>query len=380
MVRVKNNRLLERREKLGLTQGEMVEVIGVSKVSYCELENLRRSPVAEGGWTKEALEVAEYFDCEPEELFPDAIFSIKEPSVERRVDVGEILPLLSANAEQRLLPPDEHIELRELAEGVEKALSSLSTREEDVLRRHYGLDDGEAMTFKEIAEVRANECSNGRLSQVAEQAMGKMRKMVFRSFYHDEPVLVPERREEIVLPVKPAVEKRREPQYSSVMELLDARSNVLDVLRMLRDALATDLPLRARVKIDLRSDVGHRLDLRVLLSEAGKVEVEEVGRWLRREISMEGVGAYLNVSVEEYPVPKGRRPRPGSLAELAADSVAGGFEVLGRSKDGVRLHLDPGPARREQLLRMRLWFCDRADVVSSQSGWVCWAFAPGDDR
>jgi transcriptional regulator with XRE-family HTH domain len=372
MVRVKNNRLLERREKLGLTQVAMAEVIGVRKGNYCELENLRRSPVAGGVWTEEVLQVAEYFDCEPEELFPDAVFSIKEPSVERRVDVGEILPLLSANAEQRLLPPDERIELRELADGVEKALSALTPREEDVLRKHYGLGDGEAMTFDEIAESRSDECQGKRLFQVAGQAMGKMRKMVFRSIYHDEPV--PERREEVVEPV---VERRRGSEYSSVMELLDARTNVLEVLRMVRDVLATDLPSQARVKVDLRSDVKHRLDLRVLLSSVGKEEVEDVGCWLRREISAVGADPYLNVQVEGYPEPEGRRPRPGSLTELAADSVAGGFEVVGRNKEGVRLRLEPGPARREQLLRMRLWFCDRADVVALRSTEVVWRMVDG---
>ena len=69
-IRIKNNRLLERREALGLSQNVMADVVGIYRHRYADLENLRCSAAREGEWTPEALQVAEYFDCDPSEALP----------------------------------------------------------------------------------------------------------------------------------------------------------------------------------------------------------------------------------------------------------------------------------------------------------------------
>ena len=97
-IRVRNNRLKERRLALGVSQNTMNEAIGLKSNVYHKFEMLVLSPFdLEGGWTPEALLVAEYFDVEPGELFPPSVMAVTSPSMTRALDGVEIESMMSVH-------------------------------------------------------------------------------------------------------------------------------------------------------------------------------------------------------------------------------------------------------------------------------------------
>ncbi|EDM76901.1 RNA polymerase sigma factor RpoD [Plesiocystis pacifica SIR-1] len=70
--------------------------------------------------------------------------------------------------------PGFELELGELEEGLEDALSALRPMEADILRRRYGLDGVEKETLREIGERYA--LSRERIRQLQERAVSRMRE------------------------------------------------------------------------------------------------------------------------------------------------------------------------------------------------------------
>ena len=156
-LRVRNNRLKERREQLGMNQSDFASAAGVSLSAYRELEGLRRSPrVQRNGWWRWrdiALQLARFHCVEPDELFPPAVLSVDTPVASRRINGDDLFPLLSAHQERLLEGPDGAHERAELREQVDRALATLPPRDAEVLRLRYGLDDGGERTLDQIGEV-----------------------------------------------------------------------------------------------------------------------------------------------------------------------------------------------------------------------------------
>jgi RNA polymerase sigma factor (sigma-70 family) len=153
-VRVRNNRLKERREALGMSQPELAAAAGVSLTAYRELEALRRSPRIEGQgswrWREIALQLARFHCVEPEELFPPTVMAVGTPVASRRVNGDDIFPLLTAHQERLLESPEVAHERTEIRERVQQALASIPPRDAKVLRLRFGLDDGVERTLEEV--------------------------------------------------------------------------------------------------------------------------------------------------------------------------------------------------------------------------------------
>lgn len=197
-IRLSNNRLRERREKIGLTQKQMEQSTGVAL--YSTLENMGTSPVmsttvcAEEGcitrahlcrkhdqrgrparrgpmrWKPSASKLAEFFGTTCEELFPDVVLSLRERVIEARIDGEEIAALLGDD-----LPTlEDHVEHRELTETVHRALSHvLSPREEKVLRLRFGInEEGADHSGGEVSEMF--DLSRARISQIERKALRKL--------------------------------------------------------------------------------------------------------------------------------------------------------------------------------------------------------------
>ena len=153
-LRVRNNRLKERREALGMAQSELAIAAGVSLTAYRELEALRRSPRIQGNgcwrWREIALQLARFHCVEPDELFPPAVLAVETPVASRRVNGDDLFPLLSAHQERLLEGPEATHDRAELREQMRRALDSLPPRDAQVLRLRYGLDDGVDRTLEEV--------------------------------------------------------------------------------------------------------------------------------------------------------------------------------------------------------------------------------------
>ena len=173
-LRVRNNRLKQRRTELGMTQPELAVAAEVGVTEYRELEQLRRSPhQSNGEWRKPALQLAK-FHCVPvEDLFPASIRSVKEHTVVRLVDGAEVFPLLSNHQERLLESPDSKLEKAELLRAINENLSHLNEREREVIRLRFGLDGREETTLDEIAKKFG--LSRERIRQIERRALRILR-------------------------------------------------------------------------------------------------------------------------------------------------------------------------------------------------------------
>ncbi len=176
-LRVRNNRLKERRDALGMTQAELADAAGVSLSAYQELEGLRRSAQVSGDgccrWRDIALQLARFHCVEPAELFPPSVLTINTPVATRRINGDDLFPLLSQHQERLLEGPDVAHDRDELREQVRLALASLRPREAEVLRQRFGLDGGEERTLEQVGA--ALEVGPERIRQIEAGALRRLR-------------------------------------------------------------------------------------------------------------------------------------------------------------------------------------------------------------
>jgi RNA polymerase sigma factor (sigma-70 family) len=177
-VRLRNNRLKERRDALGMSLKTFALAANVPKTPYQELELLRRSPIAEVDgswqWQKIALKLAAFYEVDPEELFPPTILDIKTPLVIRKLDANDILPLPPQNQQKLIDSPDVALEHRERNERVESVLASLKPQQAQVLRLRFGLNkDGEHL-YSEIASAL----------NIPRERVRLIEEAAFRQLYH----------------------------------------------------------------------------------------------------------------------------------------------------------------------------------------------------
>jgi transcriptional regulator with XRE-family HTH domain len=179
-IRLRNNRLKERREKLGLTQAEMADVIGVSRAIYNGFESLNVKSQKSGVWRRDALKVAEYFDVEPSEIFPPSVRQVEVSSTKRALDGDELAAMVSVhrlrsveNPENVLLALEGRVEV--LA-AVKSAAAKLTSREALVLRRSFGLDGEEPESLTEIA-THHTKTSCAWVGEVRRRALVKLQRI-----------------------------------------------------------------------------------------------------------------------------------------------------------------------------------------------------------
>lgn len=172
-LRLRNNRLRERRLALGLTNTALAEAVGITGSVYGHLENMKMSPVSKktGTWKLSVLRLADYFKAQPGELFPSVVFDIIAPVTEVKLD-GEDVGLLMEQMRGALLS-EASSEDTWSETGLATALETLTPREERVVKTYFGLTgDGEA-TFETIGE--SLNVTLERARQITMKALRKLR-------------------------------------------------------------------------------------------------------------------------------------------------------------------------------------------------------------
>lgn len=175
-MRVRNNRLKERREMLGMSQFKLAAAAAVPGRAYCGLENLRLSPRTRGAgsWSEIALKLASFHCVEPEELFPSSVLAVETPVVRRRINGDDFLPFLTSHQQRLLEGPEVAYDQTELHEQMQRALDILSPRYVNILRMRFGFDDGIERTFADVgAELGL---SPGRVRQIVERSLFDLRR------------------------------------------------------------------------------------------------------------------------------------------------------------------------------------------------------------
>jgi len=175
-IKLRNNRLKERRLALGLSQVKLAKKLHINAGTYGILENLRSSPFQKrnGEWTSTVVKLAAFYKVEPAELFPEIIWGIERSSATKKVDAGDLY-LTTSQHTLKLLEPasaSTDTERRELKETIMRVLSTLGSRERAILTMRYGLD-GNAYTLEEVAEQVG--VTRERIRQIEAKAFRKLR-------------------------------------------------------------------------------------------------------------------------------------------------------------------------------------------------------------
>lgn len=179
-IRLKNNRLIAMRERLGLCQRDAARAIGIVKLDSTgsgvlgELEGLRTAPLKPNGkWTASAIKIAKFYDVDPSWLFSQVITSVKNPMKVLEMRAAEVMAL--ANHPLSDGNPEDALMFQDTKKAVQKTLANcLTPREERVLRLRFGFDDSsDGKTYKEIADDF--QVGIERIRQIEQKALRKLR-------------------------------------------------------------------------------------------------------------------------------------------------------------------------------------------------------------
>tara|TARA_Y100000310_G_scaffold339688_1_gene433144 strand:+ start:1578 stop:2267 length:690 start_codon:yes stop_codon:yes gene_type:complete len=183
-ARVKNAALVEARERLGLTQKQVAEYVGMHYPQYNSFECMRAYPSLDKQTKICNFYIENGIFLTENEVFPEELryTKSKKISIQREIPRKKLISLIHAN--RKLLPvvPDQGeraVFKREINETVEEFLSVLKDRESRVLRLRHGIEDGQERTYKEIGEIIG--LSVERIRQIEKKAYRTLRSHIVTS-------------------------------------------------------------------------------------------------------------------------------------------------------------------------------------------------------
>ena len=179
--RLYNAVLYDAVKKSGLTQEEYAKSLGFNVNVLSQLITLRGSPwyyhsYRHGEPRPQAEKLALHIGIPFDELFPRSLYALREllpvEFLSRRYVSTELVPLIEARNVRTLENPSTLYERKELEELVKNSLSSLTPREENVIKMRFGLE-GKECTLEEIGKSFA--CGRERIRQIEGKALRKLR-------------------------------------------------------------------------------------------------------------------------------------------------------------------------------------------------------------
>lgn len=162
-ARLYNNRLIKARTELGFCSAmEASKGLGIAVGVIRDYEKLKASPVDKntGDWKASAQELADALGYVPDELWPDAIFAVKQRYME-----------LEAGSQMIAIGDGQNTVA--LASQVQRALKSLPPRQRDVVARRFGLDGQQEQELSTVGEVLT--ISRERVRQIELKALRRLR-------------------------------------------------------------------------------------------------------------------------------------------------------------------------------------------------------------
>ena len=178
-IKLQNNCLRARRVALGLTTHEIARKVGISYGTYIRLESMKDNPlsVREGeAWKRAAVLLAKFYQVLPENLFPSVVLAVEKSTTEREFDEEEIQALLPDYMRRQALGPEEIMAQNQLRGTVTKVLGLLKPIEQEVVKRHYGLDSGTGRNLTQVGKEIGRSVT--RVSQIHDRAIGKLGSVI----------------------------------------------------------------------------------------------------------------------------------------------------------------------------------------------------------
>jgi RNA polymerase sigma factor (sigma-70 family) len=170
-IKVRNNRLLKAIEAVGGTPGGKwcaANGLGYSRVN--DMVNMTSSPLtAEGELHRDAARLCEVLGKLPEDLWSnEQLYPLEKNFSEMEMDHAQVVALLPQE-QQSYLPDFSEFEQAQTKALVSKAVSTLTQREQKVLRMRFGDD----LTLDECANRL--DVTRERVRQIEAKALRKMR-------------------------------------------------------------------------------------------------------------------------------------------------------------------------------------------------------------
>lgn len=173
-LRVKNSKLVQAREKLGLNAKEAAEKIGISHSTYVGAETMNIYP---GPETRK--KICEYYRNTgvfilEEEVFPIELRTVKPKRkyvTEKEIPKEYLISLSDPSLKRQQIPyKSPNISL--VKKQIDIVLKSLTKREEIIIRLRFGLDS-EPKTLQEVGEIF--NLSRERIRWIERKALRKLR-------------------------------------------------------------------------------------------------------------------------------------------------------------------------------------------------------------
>lgn len=191
-VKVRNNLILSKMDEMGIeTVAELCRQMNkrgalmtppepkVAQTKVGELINMKESARKDGGeWVPLAIRLSDFFKCMPEDLFsePQQWNKLEKNRSQAEVTYAEIQQLTART--NGPVTPEFALQATELRNTISMTLSTLTPREERIIRLRFGFD-GDELTLQEIGDLFGG-LSRDRIMQIEAKALRKL-KMPSRS-------------------------------------------------------------------------------------------------------------------------------------------------------------------------------------------------------
>jgi len=183
-ARLKNDMLIEAREKSGLSQKTVAAVIGISPYRYGQIERMQFYPSEELQEKIINFYRSYNFELNSDEVFPSQLKKAKfdkKYSVTREINSDRLLPISSIDR-QLLLPAeidDGNIRNEDLNRVIEISLRSLPrinarAQMSDVIKMYFGLPPYEK-NYNEAEIAKKYNLSKTRIGQIKNLALRRLR-------------------------------------------------------------------------------------------------------------------------------------------------------------------------------------------------------------
>jgi hypothetical protein len=214
-MQIRNNLLRKRRVDRGMTGADLCRAIDIEPTVYSKLERMSLPPMhipvlrvcrvpdcpnganypsrmlcrkhkelsdtspfpfkrGSSTWRPEVVKLATFYNCEPAALFPADVLCVEKSTFEKEMDFSEIAALLPSPSSS--MDPESLLRIegttRMCEEEVSRALSTLSPREDKVIKSRFGFD-GEPKTLEAIG-IEMGICRD-RVRQIEAHALRKLR-------------------------------------------------------------------------------------------------------------------------------------------------------------------------------------------------------------
>lgn len=194
-IKVRNNRILVAIEKAGYKSVAAFcrenGIDGYQQVN--DLIGMRSSPISfrlppRGStkhdwnrpllsqWTPITLRLADALNCDPSDLFSQSIVEmepLKRNTAYLATTSEKVRGWLTERAEDRIENPEQKLLATELCETIAEKLTTLTPREEMVIKMRFGMGEYDAHTLEEAG--RALNVTRMRIRQIESKALRKMR-------------------------------------------------------------------------------------------------------------------------------------------------------------------------------------------------------------